>query len=230
VGSLGGGSDHVGFYAHLGIPSASLGGGGSEGVSYHTNYEDLAWYRAVVGEDYAPAAMLTRVVVTLLARVAEADVLPLEPAAYGAGAAERLTELAGPSADGEKEAASPLAVLAARAEGVAARLKAARRSVLRRLDAGTLTPAGAERANRALRRGDRAWVSAAGLPGRPWYRNLYAAPDADSGYAPWVLPGLTAALQAGRGEAAAAGELEAVLGRLEQVASELEAAAAPAPD
>ena len=29
-----------------------------------------------------------------------------------------------------------------------------------------------------------------GLPGRPWFRNLYAATDPDSGYAAWMLPGL----------------------------------------
>ena len=29
-----------------------------------------------------------------------------------------------------------------------------------------------------------------GLPGRPSYRNLYAATDPDSGYSAWMLPGL----------------------------------------
>ena len=38
----GGGSDHVSFYCHVGVPSCSLGAGGSRGVSYHTAYETLA--------------------------------------------------------------------------------------------------------------------------------------------------------------------------------------------
>ncbi|HEX2164024.1 MAG TPA: M28 family peptidase, partial [Thermoanaerobaculia bacterium] len=78
LGALGGGSDHVGFYGHLGVPSISLGAGGSPGVSYHTNYEDLAWYRRVVGDDYESARMLTEVVVTAAARLAEADLAPLD--------------------------------------------------------------------------------------------------------------------------------------------------------
>jgi N-acetylated-alpha-linked acidic dipeptidase len=33
------------------------------------------------------------------------------------------------------------------------------------------------------------WIDPAGLPGRPWFRNLYAATDRHSGYAtaPWPL-------------------------------------------
>jgi N-acetylated-alpha-linked acidic dipeptidase len=59
-GTLGGGSDHVGFLCHLCIPSASMGGGGTRGVSYHSIYDNLAWYRAVVGDDYEPARMVTQ--------------------------------------------------------------------------------------------------------------------------------------------------------------------------
>jgi N-acetylated-alpha-linked acidic dipeptidase len=253
LGALGGGSDHVGFYAHLGIPSASLGGGGSEGVSYHTGYEDLAWYRAVVGEGYAPAAMLTRVVATALARLANADLLPLDPSGYGRGAGERLDELAvelegapvggsagageRPETEGKAKAAAgnatarELEVLAGRAEAVATRLAAARAVILERLASGDVPAAELERANRALRAADRAWLADDGLPGRPWYRNQFAAPDADSGYAPWVLPGLTASLgHGGRGggdEVAAptVAELAAVLDRLSAVAADLEAVA-----
>ena len=193
LGALGGGSDHVGFYGHLGVPSASMGGGGSDGVSYHSNYEDLAWYRAVVGDDYAPARMLTQMVVTFLARFAEADLLPLEPAAYGDGAAERLQALVRQAGDGERRGA--LERLAAAASAAAERWRTVEQAAAGRLAAGALDAAAVEAANRELRAADRAWVSRRGLPGRPWYRNLYAAPDADSGYAPWLLPGLTAVIE-----------------------------------
>ena len=43
--------------------------------------------------------------------------------------------------------------------------------------------------NRTLLLMERAWLSD-GLPGRPFYRSLFAAPDEDSGYAAWMLPGL----------------------------------------
>ncbi len=232
VRALGGGSDHVGFYGHLGVPSLSLGGGGSPGVSYHTNYENLAWYRAVVGDDYAPARMVAEMVVTTVARLAEADLLPLAPGGYGRGAAERVRAVTAGLAPGEAPAAPALEELAAAAERVGRRLDAATAALAAELAAGRLDAAALARANRALVAADRAWTSPEGLTGRPWYRNLYAAPDADSGYAPWLLPELTRAA-----EAAAPGELgraggryREVLARLDALAAELEsAAAAPAP-
>ena len=36
---------------------------------------------------------------------------------------------------------------------------------------------------------------AQGIPGRPWFRSLYAASDEDSGYAAWILPGLRHAVE-----------------------------------
>ena len=43
-----------------------------------------------------------------------------------------------------------------------------------------------------LRTMERLWLGD-GLPDRPFYKSLFAAPDEDSGYAAWVLPGLQAA-------------------------------------
>jgi N-acetylated-alpha-linked acidic dipeptidase len=58
------------------------------------------------------------------------------------------------------------------------------------LDAGRY-----ERINRILLRLERGWLVPDGLPERPWFRNLFAATDPDSGYAPWMLPGLRWAVE-----------------------------------
>jgi N-acetylated-alpha-linked acidic dipeptidase len=42
---------------------------------------------------------------------------------------------------------------------------------------------------------EREWLAENGLPGRPWYRSLYAAPDPGSGYSPWMLPLLRQAVE-----------------------------------
>jgi N-acetylated-alpha-linked acidic dipeptidase len=42
--------------------------------------------------------------------------------------------------------------------------------------------------NRAIMSDRRSWLREQGLPGRPWFRNLFAATDPDSGYAAWMLP------------------------------------------
>ena len=44
--------------------------------------------------------------------------------------------------------------------------------------------------NAAILNQDRLWLEESGIPGRPWYRSMYAAPDEDSGYASWMLPSL----------------------------------------
>ena len=215
LGSLGGGSDHVGFYAYVGVPSAGLEAGGSPGVSYHTGYEDLAWYRKIVGDDYKPAVMMTRVVDVLLARLADADLLPLEPAAYGRDAREHL------SAVGKRAAELGVKVDLASLRAAARREEEAGDGAERRLVAalaGGLDDAKLAQADAILLALEREWLTPQGLPGRPWFRNLYSAPDADSGYAAWMLPALRQAVEArdADGVRAAVDTYLAVFARLEE--------------
>ena len=48
---------------------------------------------------------------------------------------------------------------------------------------------------------DRAWIGEEGLPGRPWFRNEFAASDRDSGYGSVVLPRFSEAIRDGDQEA-----------------------------
>ncbi|MHC4547669.1 MAG: M28 family peptidase [Planctomycetota bacterium] len=206
-GNLGGGSDHMGFYCHLAIPAAGLGAGGSKGVSYHSLYDNLAWYRKVVGEDYAPARTLTRIVNRILARLANGDLLPLDPVRYGTDMRRHLEALAGRAAELEFEADfKPLDTLCRIYES---RARYVRAELLDALDQGRVQLA---QANRVLLRMERAWHFPGGLPGRPWFRNLYAASDEDSGYAAWMLPGLRHAVEHRDADA-----LAAMLRRYEEV-------------
>ena len=49
--------------------------------------------------------------------------------------------------------------------------------------------------SQTLMKTERAFLDAAGIPGRPWYRHLIYAPKPT--YAPEVLPGVSEALDAG---------------------------------
>ncbi|MDJ0520666.1 MAG: M28 family peptidase [Planctomycetota bacterium] len=189
-GNLGGGSDHVGFYCHLGVPSCSLGGGGSRGVSYHTAYDTLAWYRQVVGEDYEPALMLARVGNVLVSRLANAPLVPYTIQRPFADARVHLEAMFGKAADKE-----PAAELRTRLDVVrqkAARVEAA---LDRAVAEGRCAGARLDDVNRQLLSLERAWLHRDGLPGRPWYRSLYAASDPHSGYAAWMLPLLRGAVE-----------------------------------
>ena len=202
-GTLGGGSDHVAFNCHIGVASASFGSGGSEGNSYHSNYDTIAWYRSVVGDDYAPALMVTRVTNALAAILADSSVLPLSAARHGidgqrflralkertttpevALSIDQLIERAGRTAESGAQLDAALASAHPWIGTAAANRSQSARDACATID-------------RALISLDRAWLDDAGLEGRPWFRSMLAASDKDSGYAATMLPLLTEAVEAG---------------------------------
>jgi N-acetylated-alpha-linked acidic dipeptidase len=210
-GDIGGGSDHVGFLCHAGVASAGLGAGGSKGTSYHSVYDDLAWYRKVVGDDYQSALMITRVTMIAASRLASAPLLPLEFARFGDDAPRQLQEIsgrgtrlrvfaAGPAPAGPPTPPAPrivpeLGVAAHAAAEYAALAHRVEERLFERISSGRVPPETLAGINREILSIDRAWLSDPGIPGRPWFRNLYAANDEDSGYASWMLPVLRHAVE-----------------------------------
>ena len=192
-GDLGGGSDHVAFNCHLGVPCVAIGAGGAPGTSYHSNYDTIAWYRAIVGADYEPALMVTRMTNAFVALVAQSPVLPTGASRHGRDALRVLDALRARAPEGPAVAAiDALRDRARRTAEHGARLDAAL------VTAGpTLSPAARARVDAAIVELDRAWIDPAGLEGRPWFRSLLAASDRDSGYAAVMLPLLAEAVDAG---------------------------------
>lgn len=205
-GDLGGGSDHVAFWCHVGVASAGLSAGGSPGTSYHSIYDNLAWYRKVVGEDYESAMMITRMAAGSALRLATEELLPIEPwvcvsefrrhlrDVSGRGAAaglwnapEAATEPAA-AQDGLAPVADPLAELDRDAASTQRELLETVAAWRDRVAAGKVSADELNDLNERLLATDRAWVLPEGLPERPWFKNLLAAPDRDSGYASWMLP------------------------------------------
>lgn len=191
-GNLGGGSDHIGFYCHLGIPSCGLGADGAPGTAYHSIYDNLHWYRQVVGDDYEPALMLTRAVNLLATRLADAPIIPLDPARYAVdirGHLEALTKRAGELgvAFDVESLNDNLTALEAAASKVSEQLRS--------VDATQLSASQLAAINSELRSMERVWLFKVGLPERPWFKSLYASSDPDSGYAAWMLPGLRWAIE-----------------------------------
>jgi N-acetylated-alpha-linked acidic dipeptidase len=193
-GDMGGGSDHVGFLCHIVMPCTSLGGGGSKGTSYHSTYDTLPWYWKVVGDDYEPALMTTRMTIGVAARVASAPIIPLELARYGPEIRRQLTDLTrrgkanGMLAGSESDIASIFVSLAEASLRFEERAKEVQ--VRLAVEVAKGAPRGLDAINRAILRAERAWRSEEGIPGRPWFQSLLAASDEDSGYASWPLPGL----------------------------------------
>ncbi len=192
LGNPGGGSDHLPFMSYLGIPVAAFGAGGSPGVSYHSNYETIAWYQQVVGKDYEGARMLARIGNMLLLHLADDPLLPLDPAHYAPTLRGHLDVLAKRvDTDAFREALAPLYARIDALEKEATRFKESIPAIL----ADPLTLANA---NQALLTLERAWLSESGLPSRPWFHSLYNATDPDTGYGAWPLPLIEEALQSAK--------------------------------
>lgn len=203
VGNLGGGSDHVGFVCYAGVPGISLGAGGSDGSSYHTVYDDLKWYRQVVGDDYEPALMIARMTNAVAGRLASDDVVPYD---LGENADYVHRSIDGPVTERAE-------ALAAGGSGQWTRVRDEELPMLR-TQSGELRKAWLQyqeslaRARAAhpelggefwglvseqLMHAGRAW-SSRGPDERVWFRNRAVAPDPDSGYGSLALPGLREAI------------------------------------
>ncbi len=200
-GDLGGGSDHIGFWCHVAVGSTSLGGGGSKGTSYHSTFDTLPWYWKVVGSDYEPALMVGRMTSAVAGRLANAPLIPLDPVRYGLETRRLLVEHTRRAVElgmferSDREVSVHFGRLEGacieydrRAADIGARL-------LVRMEAGDLPDEKLAEINSLLMGLDRAWFDNDGLPGRPWFRNLYAASDEDSGYAPSMLPAIRSAIE-----------------------------------
>ncbi len=199
LGNLGGGSDHVGFYCHLGIPSAGISAGGSAGTSYHSNYDNLAWYRKVVGNDYESAALVAGVSGVTISRLANAPILPLSPRRYAVDLRRHLEALkqkaidTGLVRDGVlprewghfENAIEEFADVAHDFE----------QELHQTMESRTLSAEQRSRIDHILLQLERRWIITGGIPDRPWFQSFYAATDEDSGYASWMLPAIRYAIE-----------------------------------
>ncbi|HSM04359.1 MAG TPA: M28 family metallopeptidase, partial [Longimicrobiales bacterium] len=187
LGNLGGGSDHVAFYTHAGVPSAGLSSGGRSGI-YHSNYDNFAWFERFGDPEWIYGPMLARVDGLLAMRLANADILPYDVTRYATDTrthVETLLEVA--EARRIDVDLSRLVDATSTLDEAAAALDAARAE---RVAAGPVPAEAAARINAALIGLEKAWLDERGLQDREWSRSLYVSPDPFSGYASWMLPGI----------------------------------------
>ena len=182
LGNLGGGSDHIAFYTHVGIPSW---GGGMGGPSlYHSNHDSFSFYERFADSSFKMGPLVESVFGIMALRLANADVIPYNVSRYGTDlrthfeGLQKLTK----AYDKSETAFSFDALIKAADE-----LK----------KAGQESEAALKTANEANRKAinaellllERQWIDKQGMPYGNWFRSLYASPDPYSGYASWMLPG-----------------------------------------
>ncbi len=83
VSALGSGSDYTVFIDHLGIASVNLGFGGEDGGGvYHSVYDDFYWYTHFDDPKFVYGLALSQTAGTAVLRLADADLIPLDFAAF----------------------------------------------------------------------------------------------------------------------------------------------------
>ncbi len=179
---LGSGSDYTVFLNFLGIPIADLSFDGDYGV-YHSAYDNHHWVARIGDPGFRYHAAMVRVWGLLALRLANADVLPLDYAAYAGRIREFIKGI-----DGR------YATELAPARAAADRLVTAAAGAARDVDAA-LAQGSTDAVNRRLMAAERAFLDPDGIPGRPWYRHQIYAPKFT--YAPELLPGVAEAVEAG---------------------------------
>jgi len=82
IGALGDGSDYAPFLDHAGVAALNIGfGGESQGGIYHSIYDDFYWYTHFGDPEFVYERALAQLGGTMVMRMADADLLPFDPAA-----------------------------------------------------------------------------------------------------------------------------------------------------
>jgi N-acetylated-alpha-linked acidic dipeptidase len=187
MGNLGGGSDHIAFYTHAGIPSAGLSTGGRSGI-YHSNYDNFAWFERFGDPEWIYGPMLATADGLLALRLANADLLPYDVSRYAVDTRTHVNTLFEVAEMRRIDVdLGRLVEATSELDRAAAALDEARSL---RAAAGPVSLPQATRINAAFIALEKAWLDDRGLQDRPWSRSLYVSPDPFSGYASWMLPGL----------------------------------------
>lgn len=187
IGSLGGGSDHVPFYMHAGVPSAGMSI--SSGVPvYHSNYDTFTYYERFLDGRFVYGPTLASVYGVVATRFADADIIPYDLNRYATDLkthAENITKMA---SDLGFEADFSEFYAAVEDLQIASALAEVRLENLVKL--GSLTNQELKSLNGDLIELEKAFLADDGMPFGRWFQSLYVSSDPFSGYASWMLPGV----------------------------------------
>ena len=187
IGNLGGGSDHIAFYMHVGVPSLSGGAGGPN--VYHSNYDSFRFYERYVDPEFQMGPMVEHIAGIMTLRMANGDIIPYNLNRYASDLkihftnAENKINLYDDEFNGftlSKEAIKSLEQTS----------DVLTQEIRRYLNNGTFSNKNLSIINQLLIDLEKSFISDKGMYFGSWYRSIYASSDPFSGYAAWILPGL----------------------------------------
>ena len=191
VGNLGSGSDHSPFIGHLGIPSISMGFYGPYGV-YHAMQDTFYWMERFGDPTFRYHVAMTQIWGIIALRLADADILPFDYAAYADELLSHLKALQNENKHSTitKDRPERLRALLREWARVAEDLHRTLATQLQNEEWIETTAI-----NHRLQDLEQILTSESGLPLRPWFKHLAYAPGLNSGYAATIFPGIQDALE-----------------------------------
>jgi len=185
---IGSGSDHTVFLNFVGMPVIGLQFDGDYGV-YHSAYDDFFWMNHFGDPGYHYHTLMSQLWGVTALRLANADLLPFDFAAYAGNIRQFVDELV----KGKDMSRLDLAELRKEIDAFEAAGQRLNEALSRQLRSGQLDPKLASVLNHGMMQAERNWLNPDGIPGRPWFKHiLYGARFT---YAHLELPGLTEAIE-----------------------------------
>ncbi len=187
IGNLGGGSDHIGFYMHVGVPSMSGGAGGT--TVYHSNYDSFRYYERYVDPEFQMGPTIEKFAGIMSLRLANATLIPYDLNRYPNDlkmhfdrAEEKVRQLKSDFKGFEKtrQAIADLSAAAA----------SATENLSNRVNDKGLSAVEIQFLNRQLIALEKSFIDQKGMYYGDWFKSIYASSDPFSGYASWILPGI----------------------------------------
>ncbi len=187
IGNLGGGSDHIAFYMHVGIPSLSGGSGGP--TAYHSNYDNLHYYSKFSDPSFKMGRAVAQLFGLVAIRQANAAVIPYDVPRYA-------KDLKGHFEQAVKHVKTIDSGFTGfdQVEAALRSLEVSSVAYQKALETGLskekLTSKRLKKINKGLIGLEKSWIDSKGMYYGEWYKSLYVCNDPFSGYASWILPGI----------------------------------------
>lgn len=187
IGNLGGGSDHIAFYMHVGVPSLSGGAGGPN--LYHSNYDSFQFYEKYVDPKFKMGPMVEHLAGLMALTLANGTFVPYDVMRYATdlklhfeNATAKILTIH-PDFKGFSKVSEALPVLTEKGDALTVKMN----TVLKN---ASLSKKKINRINALLIDLEKSFIYNEGMSFGSWYKSLYAASDPFSGYGAWILPAL----------------------------------------
>lgn len=187
IGNLGGGSDHIAFYMHVGIPSLSGGSGGP--TAYHSNYDNFHYYSKFSDPSFKMGGAVAQLFGLVAIRQANAAVIPYDVPRYAKdlkGHFEQAVKNV-KTIDANFVEFDQVNAALAKLEASSTAYQSALNGVL---STGKVSAKNLQKINTGLISLEKSWIDPKGMYYGEWYKSLYVCNDPFSGYASWILPGI----------------------------------------